>query len=61
MTVTAAPAAELPVDGSAWEENTASGTSYRIDGLDPYSSYEVRVGVREDPSTQSSVRVATGG
>ena len=57
--------AVVPVSGSdgddGWEVHAASGTSHRIDGLDPYSEYEVRVGVRGDPSTQSSVRVLTGG
>ena len=61
VAVAAAPDAGSPGDGSGWAVNAVGGTSYRIDGLDPYSIYEVRVGVRGDPSTQSSVRVATGG
>lgn len=47
--------------GGGWTVHTVDGTSHRIDGLDPYSLYEVRVGVHGDPSTQSAVRVATGG
>ena len=61
VAVAAAPAAGSPGGESGWAVNAVGGTSYRIDGLDPYSIYEVRVGVRGDPSTQSSVRVATGG
>ncbi len=61
VAVAPAPAAGFPGDESGWAVNAVGGTSYRIDGLDPYSIYEVRVGVRGDPSTQSSVRVDTGG
>lgn len=59
--VAVAPAAGHRGDDRGWEVRTVDGTSHRIDGLDPYSLYEVRVGVHGDPSTQSLVRVATGG
>ena len=62
VAVAPAPAAGSPGDGGGgWTVHAAGGTSHRIDGLDPSSEYEVRVGVRGDPSTQSSVWVSTGG
>ena len=61
VAVAAVPAAGSHGDGGGWAVHTVSGTGYRIDGLDPYSEYEMRVGVHGDPSTQSSVRAATGG
>ena len=61
VAVAAVPAAGSPGDGSGWAVHTVSGTGYRIDGLDSYSEYEMRVGVHGDPSTQSSVRAVTGG
>ena len=56
-----APPAAASLGGGGWTVHTVGGTGHRIDGLDPYSLYEVRVGVHGDPLTQSAVRVATGG
>ena len=61
VAVAAVPAAGSPGVGADWAVQTVGGTSHRIDGLDPYSEYEIRVGVRGDPSTQSAVRAFTGG
>lgn len=36
-------------------------TEHLLDGLAPNTEYEIRVGVRGDPATQSVVHAATAG
>ena len=40
--------------------HTVRGTEHRFDGLAPHTEYEIRVGVRGDPATQSVVHATTG-